>query len=406
MEGGVTTMDGEYPTLHLRSGRDYPILNGHPWVFSGAFRELPRELPAGAVADAVNSRGEWIARGYVNARNSLAFRVLTLDPDERIDAEWYVGRIRQAAELRRQLPEDVNAYRLVHAEADFLPGLIVDRFDQWLVAQFHTAGIERWRETIFDALEQVVAPHGILTRDDVRVREREGLSVGGAAVARGAVPETIEITEHGVRYLVDPWHGQKTGFFLDQREKRATLGRLTVRSSSLLNCFSYSGGFALAALAHNRALHTVNVDASAPALELARRNYALNGHDPEAHEFHTADVNRYLQAAEREERQFDVVVVDPPAFAKNLAMKERALRGYETLNALAAPVVAPGGLLLTCSCSGAVAPEEFETAARQGFLRTRRPAQLIASFGPSLDHPSLPGFAEDRYLKALLFHLI
>jgi 23S rRNA (cytosine1962-C5)-methyltransferase len=406
MEGGVSMMDDEYPTLHLRSGRDYPILNGHPWVFSGAFRELPRELPAGAVADAVNSRGDWIARGYVNARNSLAFRVLTLDPGERIDADWYVGRIRQAAVLRRLLPDDVNAYRLIHAEADFLPGLIVDRFDQWLVVQYHTAGIERWRETIFDALEQVVAPRGILTRDDVRVRGREGLSVGGAAVARGEVPATVEIAEHGVRYLVDPWHGQKTGFFLDQREKRAVIGRLAVHGSSLLNCFSYSGGFALAALAHNRALHTVNVDSSAPALELARRNYALNGHDPEVHAFHMADVNRYLQAAEREERQFDVVVVDPPAFAKNLAMKERALRGYETLNALAAPVVAPGGLLLTCSCSGAVAPEEFETVARQGFLRARRPAQLIASFGPSVDHPSLPGFAEDRYLKALLFRLI
>jgi 23S rRNA (cytosine1962-C5)-methyltransferase len=406
MEGGATIMDGNYPTLHLRSGREYSIVNGHPWVFSGAFRELPRDLQPGAVADVVNSRGDWIARGYVNARNSLAFRVLTLNADERVDAPWYVRRIRQAASLRQLLPEDVNAYRLVHAEADFLPGLIVDRFDQWLVAQFHTAGIERWRETIFDALEQVIEPRGILTRDDVRVREREGLSVGGAAVVRGVVPEAIEIGEHGVRYLVDPWRGQKTGFFLDQREKRATLGRLAVHASSLLNCFSYSGGFALAALAHNRALLTVNVDASAPALDLARSNYALNGYDPDAHEFHATDVNRYLQAAAREEKRFDIVVVDPPAFAKNLAMKERALRGYETLNALAAQVVAPGGLLLTCSCSGAVAPEEFETAARQGFLRARRPAQLIASFGPSADHPSLPGFAEDRYLKALLFRVL
>jgi 23S rRNA (cytosine1962-C5)-methyltransferase len=398
-------MEGTYPVLHLRSGREYSLVNGHPWVFSGAFRDLPRELPAGAVADVLNSREEWVARGYIHTRNSLAFRVLTLDPSEEIDADWFERRVRAALDLRRLLPDDVSGYRLVNAEGDFLPGLVVDRFDQWLVVQMHTAGAERWRETILDALEHVVAPRGILTRDDVRVREREGLAVGGSAVARGEVPETIEIREHGVAYLVDPWHGQKTGFFLDQRDKRATIGALARQASSLLNCFAYSGGFALAGLAHNAALRTVNVDTSTAALDLARRNYILNGHDPDAHEFHAEDVNRFLQAAAQEQQQFDVVVVDPPAFAKNLHMKERALRGYEALNMLASRVVAPGGLLLTCSCSGAVAVDEFEAAVRQGLSKAPRRAQLIGSFGPSMDHPTLPGFIEDRYLKALLFRL-
>src|SRR5205807_2302947 len=193
-----------YPVLHLRSRREFTVLNGHPWVFSGAFRDLARDghdIPPGAVVDLISSRGEWVARGHLNARNSLAFRLLTLD------------------------------------------------------------------------------------RDDIRVREREGLTAGGATVEAGDVPETVEIAEYGVRYLVDPWHGQKTGFFLDQRDKRATIGQLATHAHTLLNAFSYSGGFALAALAHNPTLRTTNVDASAAALDLARRNYQLNGQDPDAHEF-------------------------------------------------------------------------------------------------------------------------
>lgn len=394
-----------YPRLHLRPGRDYTMLNGHPWVFSGAFRDLPTDLPAGSVADAISHEGKWIARGHLNPRNSLAFRVLTMDEHEAIDEAFYVRRFQRAAALRRLLPDDLTAYRLVHAEGDFVPGLIVDHFDRWLVAQFHTAGVERDRQQILSALETVAQPEGILVRDDIRIREREGIPAGSAIVARGSVPDTIEITEGGVRYLVDPYRGQKTGFFLDQREKRARVGELARHAESLLNCFAYTGGFALAALAHHRTLRTVNVDASAPALELARRNYALNGHDPDAHEFHDTDVNRYLQQAQRDGTRFDVVIVDPPAFAKNLGAKERALRGYESLNSLAASATAPDGLLLTCSCSGAVAEQEFEDAVRQGFHRSRRHAQLIASFGPSVDHPTLPGFPEDRYLKALLFRL-
>jgi 23S rRNA (cytosine1962-C5)-methyltransferase len=398
-------MDSTFPLLHLRSGREFSLLNGHPWVFSGAFRELPEDAPAGIVADVVSSRGDWIARGHLNARNSLAFRALSRDQDEAVDADFYQRRIRRALALRRLLPPDVNAYRLVNAEGDGLPGLIVDRFDRWLVAQFHTAGVERQRELILDALQAIVSPDGILVRDDIRVREREGLAVGGASVARGEVPPLLTVAEGAVGYLVDPWHGQKTGFFLDQRDKRAAVASVSGDAHTLLNCFSYTGGFALAALARNPALRTVNVDASAPALDLARRNFALNGHDPDAHEFVTGDVTRFLQAVHQDGRDFDIVVSDPPAFAKNLGMKERALRGYETLNTHAARVVAPDGLLLTCSCSGAVTRDEFEGVVRAGLTRAHREAQLVADFGPSLDHPTLPGFVEDRYLKALLLRL-
>jgi 23S rRNA (cytosine1962-C5)-methyltransferase len=210
--------------------------------------------------------------------------------------------------------------------------------------------------------------------------------------------------EHGVRYLVAPLTGQKTGFFLDQRDKRACVQTLAPHASALLNLFAYSGGFALAGLAGNPALTTVNVDSSAPALELARRNFALNGvvADEPRHRFLVSDVNHYLQSAAEAGERFDLVVVDPPAFAKNLGQRDRALRAYEHLNTLALRTLTPGGLLLTCSCSGGVNADEFEAAVRQALARERRTARLITSFGPSLDHPTLPGFSEDRYLKALL----
>jgi 23S rRNA (cytosine1962-C5)-methyltransferase len=396
-----------YPLLRLKQGRDYTLNQGHPWVFSGAFLDLPRELPAGSVVDVTSHDGHWLARGHLNAANSLAFRALTHDRDELIDEGFYTRRIQRAQALRALLPADVTAYRLIHAEADGLPGLIVDRYDHWLVAQFHTAGAEAQRETIIAALSSALghgAVEGVATRDDIRARAREGLVVGVPAVAWGLVPDEIEIRELGVRYLVAPLTGQKTGFFLDQRDKRAQIAELAPHGAALLNLFAYTGGFALAALAKNPALRTVNVDSSAPALEQARRNYALNGIEVEEprHRFVVSEVNAWLQRASEEGERFDLMVVDPPAFAKNLNQRDRALRAYEQLNALALRTLAPGGLLLTCSCSGGVGADEFEGAVRQALARERRAARLIGSFGPSLDHPTLPGFSEDRYLKALL----
>lgn len=399
-----------YPALRLKLGRDYTVRQGHPWLFSGAFAELPGDVAPGAVVDVTAHDGQWLARGHLNAANSLAFRVLTRDRDEVIDGAFFARRLRQAQAVRALLPPDVTAYRLAHAEADGLPGLIVDRYDRWLVAQVSTAGMDAQRELIVAAMAEALGPgevDGIVLRDDVRARAREGLVVGVASVAWGAVPDEIEISERGVRYLVAPLTGQKTGFFLDQRDKRARARELAPHAGALLNLFAYSGGFALAGLASNPKLRTVNVDSSGPALALARRNYALNGHDAEdpRHQFIENDVGQYLlQAAEAGER-FDLVVVDPPAFAKSLNQRERALRAYEALNTRALSVTAPGGLLLTCSCSGGVNAEEFEGTVRQALVREGRSARIIESFGPSVDHPTLPGFIEDRYLKALLLRV-
>ena len=213
----MSIIAGDYLQLHLRPGREYSLQTGHPWIFSGAFAALPKDIPSGTVVDVLSSQGAWIARGHLNAQNSLAFRLLTKDPQELIDEGFYFRRIEQALQLRGLLAQQVNAYRLVHAEADFLPGLIVDRYDRWLVAQFHTAGVERQRREIADALVRAVAPEGVLARDDIGARRREGLSDTGASLIFGNVPQTIQIQEGRVRYWVDPWHGQKTGFFFPAR---------------------------------------------------------------------------------------------------------------------------------------------------------------------------------------------
>lgn len=396
-----------YPTIRLNPGRDRPVLAGHPWVFSGALQDIPEDIEPGAVVDLVSARGEWVARGYVNPRNSLALRVLTMDKDEVIDQDFFDARIRDAASLRvGLLARRTNAYRLVHAEGDFLPGLIVDRFDRWLVAQIHTAGMERQRERAIAALRRVMEPEGILLRTDMGVRSREGLPVGEAEVVWGQVPSVVRAEEDGVAFLVDPHHGQKTGFFLDQRDKRARIRECAANARTLLNCFAYSGSFALAGLAANPQLRTINVDASKPALDLARQNYALNGHSEDGHAFLAEDVVMFLKARVQESAQYDIVVVDPPAYAKSMESKHRALYGYDTLNTLAARTVAPGGFLLTCSCSGVVDMPEFEGVVQGALLHTRRRSQLVASFTVSLDHPTLPGFPEDRYLKALLLRIL
>jgi 23S rRNA (cytosine1962-C5)-methyltransferase len=396
-----------YPVVRLKPGRERPLLLGHPWVFSGALQEVPTGLAPGEVVDLCSARGEFVARAYLNPRNSLAARVLTDDPAEAIDEAFFARRIHQAVELRAGLERaGTNAYRVIHAEGDRLPGLIVDRYDRWLVVQVHTAGIERQRAPVLAALGSVLAPEGILLRSDLSARAREGLPVGGVEVAAGSVPEEAVITEGGIRYYVDLRHGQKTGFFLDQRDKRARIREHAAAARTLLNLFAYSGGFALAALAGNPALRTTNVDASAAAMELARRNYALNGHDPAAHGFVTGDAVAYLKERAAEEAHYDLVIADPPAYAKSQASKARALYGYDALNTLAARMVAPGGLLLTCSCTGVVDLAEFEAVVQGALLHARRHAQLIESFTVSLDHPTLLGFPEDRYLKALLLRVL
>ncbi|HKD77465.1 MAG TPA: class I SAM-dependent rRNA methyltransferase, partial [Ktedonobacterales bacterium] len=347
------------PVLQLKAHRDETVLRGHPWIFSGALRQPIPNLPSGELVDIQDNSGAFVARGYYHPQTDIAVRVLTRDADEEIDTAFLAVRIRRALALREPLVQSgaTDAYRLINAEGDFLPGVIVDRYGDVLVAQISTAGMERLTPQLIDALREVVDPAGILLRNDVSVRQREGMEREHPRVAWGEVPPLVTIREHGMRFEVDVWGGQKTGFFLDQRDKRQSL-RKYVAGKTVLNAFSYTGSFGVAA-ALAGATTVTNVEQSGPVVAQARHQMELNGVDPAAHEFAVGDAFAYLERWGEEQRQFDIVILDPPAFAKSVGARTQAVRAYRRLNVLGLNVLRPGGLLVTCSCSGSITLEEF-----------------------------------------------
>ncbi|MBO0777474.1 MAG: class I SAM-dependent rRNA methyltransferase [Ktedonobacteraceae bacterium] len=390
-----------YPTASLKPHREDSLLSGHLWIFSGALQQPPHWIEEGGLVDVKSATGQFVARGYYNPRTDIAIRILTRHPDEAIDLEFFCRRIRSAMELRLAFdPEQTNAYRLVNAEGDGLPGLVVDFFADILVAQIHTAGMDRLRPLLVDALMQETGAHGLLLRNDGQARRREGLAIEKPDVVAGVVPLQVPIRENNVQFLVDPWQGQKTGFFLDQRDKRAAL-RKYARGSRVLNCFCYTGGFSLYAALASPDTHVTSVDISAPAIEAARQHFTLNGLDPDAHEFRVADVFDYLEEAQRRGELFDVVVLDPPAFAKNEAARSQALKAYRRLNTLGMQVLRPGGVLLSCSCSGTVRMDDLLGTIALCAQRLGRPVQLLESYTHGFDHPINLAMPETSYLKAV-----
>jgi 23S rRNA (cytosine1962-C5)-methyltransferase len=297
-------------------------------------------------------------------------------------------------------PALTNTYRLINAEGDGLPGLVVDRYADILVAQIHTAGMEKLRPLLIDALMQVTGAHGMLFRNDGQSRRREGMELEEPVVAAGGVPMQIAVRENGALFEVDPWEGQKTGFFLDQRDKREAL-RKYARAKRVLNCFSYTGGFSVYAALASSETRVTSVDISASAIEAAREHFVMNGLDPNLHEFQRADVFEYLEQAQRDGELFDVVVLDPPAFAKSQAARAQALKAYRRLNTLGMQVLRPGGVLLTCSCSGVVGMEDLLGAISQSAQRLQRTVQLLETYTHGVDHPINLAMPETAYLKAV-----
>ena len=389
-----------YPTASLKPRKEESLQNGHLWIFSGALQQQPHWIEPGGLVDVKSATGQFVARGYYNPRTDIAIRILTRKQEEEIGEDFFEQRVRQAVALRQVFsPEITNAFRLINAEGDGLPGLVVDRYAEVLVAQIHTLGMERLRPRLIEALMNCTGTHGILLRNDGQARQREGMEVEEPAVIAGAVPTQITIRENNVLFTVDPWEGQKTGFFLDQRDKREAL-RKYVKDGQVLNCFSYTGGFSVyAALSHSR--QVVNVDISAPAIEGARQHFVLNGLDPSQHEFHIANVFEYLEEARQAGKQFDVVVLDPPAFAKTQSARNQALNAYRRLNSLGMQVLRPGGILLTCSCSGAVGMDDLLGILAQDSQRLGRSVQLLESFTHGVDHPIHLAMPETAYLKAV-----
>jgi 23S rRNA (cytosine1962-C5)-methyltransferase len=391
-----------YPQIKLRPNAERLIIKGHPWVFSGAVADRNPDAGRGSIVDVHNDAGRFIARGTCNPGAEIVVRILTRQAEVPIDSAFLRARIDRAVSLRRNNPllQSSNAMRLVHGESDGLPGLIVDDYAGWIVFQLHTAGMEALRESIVAALLDIVGPRGLYERSDVGTRRAEGLMDRPTGpIAGDEPPELIEFHEGSAQLLVDVRRGQKTGFFLDQRDNRLLLGRLT-EGRSVLNCFAFSGGFSAHAM-RGGATSTLDVDIARRALSLGRKNVTANGDAP-ARSI-AADGFAFLDnLAESGVTRFGAVVVDPPSLVRKSRDVQSAMGVYTKLNRNALRLVESGGYLLASSCSTRISDEDFFQIIRRAASGARVHTRIVARTHHAADHPVDPAFPEGRYLTSVL----
>jgi 23S rRNA (cytosine1962-C5)-methyltransferase len=407
-------MEQPTATLILKQGRDKPVNNRHPWVFSGAIGRVKGEPAPGDLVTIADYKGVPLATAYYNAKSQIQGRVISWDPATPIDEAFWRGRLQRAITGRAMMglgtsdggEQATTAYRLVNAESDGLPGLVVDRHSDYLVVQCLTLGIDRRKEMITSILFDLLQPAGILERSDVDVRGKEGLRPVVEARYGVEPPAEITVRENNFSFLVDLHHGHKTGFYLDQRDNRAAVGRPAYMAGrEVLNVFAYTGAFGVySAAAGARAV--IQVDSSAPALEVAERNMILNGYAQPDDEYIAGDAFEVLRYFRETGRQFDAIILDPPKFAHTQGQIDRAARGYKDLNWLALRLLRPEGLLATFSCSGLVSPDLFQKIVFGAAVDAGRDAQIMEHLGQAADHPVLLTFPESAYLKGLLCRVI
>jgi len=389
-------------TVFVKRGRAKPLWRGHPWVFRESIARVSGEVDAGAMVRVADEEGRVLGRGFYSPASKIAVRLLDRREDgPEPDTAFFRERIERAQRLRHEtlgLPVVTDAYRLVHSEGDFLPGLVVDHFAGHLVVQISTAGMHRHREQLLDALEEVMRPLSIHGQPDLKACELEGIPPT-TGLLRGTAPDgPPSILEHGICFRIGLGEGQKTGFFTDQRDNRAMVGSLA-RDRAVLDLHTYTGGFGLHAAA-NGAFEVLGIDSSGPALALAAENAMLN--NGRQTRFERADVHDALNEIHRRGRTFDIVVCDPPRLAPDRAAVPGALRKYRDLHLRAMRVVKPGGLLAASCCSGTVQEAEFERTLREAAYDIRRDVQILHRGGQAGDHPVLATCPEGRYLKFLL----
>lgn len=388
--------------IHLKPGREKNLKRRHPWIFSGAIAKVAGSPAPGATVQVVSAKGEVLALAAFSPSSQIQARIWTLDPAEAIDAHFFHQRL-QAAKARREtlgIPQKTTGYRLIASESDYLPGLIVDHYADYLVVQYLSQGTEFWRKAIEEGLQALYPDHNIYERSDVSVRKKEGLELRQGLV-RGQEPEAlVEIEENGYRLKVDLLNGHKTGFYLDQRESRKAI-QSYVAGKDVLNCFSYTGGFSVAALSAGAA-HVTNIDESQPALDIAAANLQLNGFTAEQYENLQGDVFKLLRRYRDQARQFDVIILDPPKFADNKAQLTRACRGYKDINLWALKLLKPGGILATFSCSGLISPDLFQKTVADAAVDAGRELNIVERLNQGSDHPTSIFFPEGHYLKGLI----
>ena len=369
---------------------------GHPWIYRSDVAEEPDKNPG--IVPFTDRKGKFLGQALYSPSSEIRLRLLTCG-NESIDAQWWTARIAAAAARRNGIA--ASAWRVVHAEADGLPSLVIDKYGPWIVAQLLSAGLETARAEVLAGITAALAPEGILLRNDAAVRRHERLSAE-VVLAFGQVPEVVEVVEDGVKYLAAPWSGQKTGAFLDQRENRVLVGQHTKSGGRALDLFTYHGSFALHLA--RKAKEVVAVDQSTEALARAVENARLNGiGNIDWREGNAFDL---VRALERRREQFDTIVVDPPAFAKTKANLERAVAGYKEINLRAMKILAPDGVLFTSSCSYHVSRDVFNAMLVDAARDSGRRMQFIAATGAAADHPELLNVPETGYLKAVLLRAL
>jgi 23S rRNA (cytosine1962-C5)-methyltransferase len=387
--------------LILKPGREKSLLRRHPWIFSGAVQQVDEEPDPGGTLDIISSNGDFLARGFYSPHSQIRARVWTFD-DKTIDRDFFRSRIRSSIAARKSLldADQTDSFRLIHAESDYLPGLIVDRYADVLVMQCLTAGVEFWREMLAELLLEETGLEKLYERSDADVRELEGLSLRNGPLRGTITNPRIDIQEHGLKFLVNIATGHKTGFYLDQRNNRQRV-REMAHDREVLDCFSYTGGFTANALAGG-AKSVLAVDSSSDALSLARENVALNGFSTDQTEFLEGDVFQVLRKLRDAARSFDMVILDPPKFASTASQADKAARGYKDINLLAFKLLRPQGVLITCSCSGGVDAVLFQKIVAGAALDAGVDAQIIEHLSQAADHPVALTFPEGMYLKGLV----
>ena len=389
-------------SLILKKGREKALLRKHPWVFSGAVQSVSGEAEPGETVAIRDSQGQFLAWGAYSPQSQIRARVWGWDEAEEVNRAFFKRKLENALQLRKDWIdlEHTTAYRLVHAESDGLPGLIVDRYHDTLVVQVLSAGVERWRDEIVSLLGELVQPDAIYERSDVTVRELEGLPERTGLLLGELPPQPLTIQENGLLFKVELVTGQKTGFYLDQRDNRRFC-REIARGKRVLNCFAFTGGFTAAALAGG-AESVLSIDSSEDALELARENVALNDLPAEKCEWITGDVFQELRTLRDKTEQFDLIILDPPKFAPTAAHAQKAARGYKDINLLGFKLLRPGGLLMTFSCSGGIDATFFQKIVADAALDAGVDAQIVKRLYQAADHPTLLAFPEGTYLKGLV----
>jgi 23S rRNA (cytosine1962-C5)-methyltransferase len=390
------------PEIIIKPGRERSLHRRHPWIFSGAVSSVRGTPKAGETVEVISSSGDYLGKAAYSPNSNILGRVWTWEPLELVNPEFLERRLKQAIELRHRMADLIpsNAMRLVHGESDGLPGLILDQYDDLFVVQFLTAGVEYWRVSLVEIIRSITNARSLYERSDVDVRQLEGLPMA-TGLLHGKDPNNpVMINENGIKLLVDIIGGHKTGYYLDQRDNRR-LARKISNGRRVLDCFSYTGGFAVNSLA-GYAKNITLVESSAAALNYARKNFSINNIDSNNVEFVEQDVFKYLRTLRDMGEHFDLVILDPPKFAPTISQAERAARGYKDINLLAFKLLDKGGLLMTFSCSGGVSEELFQKIITGSALDAQVDAVILERLHQAVDHPVALNFPEGAYLKGFL----